>query len=354
MTTPTAEVAIEAARAGVWRWRPSKARLEIIGGVGGHIASLNGEWSLPEFLQHLEGLNRTRLEALLVKGAPGDQVDETAHFKDGDILRFVGVFDDRGDANGLIYSNASLQARAAANVDLVPVYQKILDARTLKVVGFEALARWRGADGLLAGPEELASLGKAADWLDVAPQMIASSARALTTFRAAAGDVYMQVNLSAAEIARARLVEDTAKSIRDHDLSPGLLRIELTEQAALRDADRALGAMSAFRAAGAGLILDDFGAGYSSLAWLIDIPADGVKLDQKLSQMALRPRGFIVIKAMVRLAHDLNLTVTAEGVESQAQAHALAQAGCDYLQGFHYGTPLELEPMLSALKTPVA
>ena len=99
----------------------------------------------------------------------------------------------------------------------------------------------------------------------------------------------MQVNLSAAEIARPLLVEEVAAIIRDANLPHGVLRVELTEQAALRDFEGALGALAAFRAAGAGIVLDDFGAGHSSFAWLAEIPADGVKLDPKLSRMVRQP-----------------------------------------------------------------
>ena len=158
----------------------------------------------------------------------------------------------------------------------------------------------------------------------------------------------MQVNLSAAEISRAKLVDEAATAISGFQFPRGVLRVELTEQAALRDADRALGALAALRAAGAGLILDDFGAGHSSLAWLVDIPADGVKLDPKLTSLISRPRGFKVISAMIGLAHELKLSVTAEGVETDAQARALRDAKCDYVQGWLYGAPL-LEADMSAL-----
>ena len=328
--------------------------MSIHGGQGAHISTLNGDWALDAFLKQFDGLSRSSLENLLLKGESGQAIDETVLFQDGGQARFVGSFIDFGAAHGLIYTDINTPALDPASIDnLRPVFQPIHHAQTREIVGFEALARWLLPDGSLCGPDELETSGLSPDWALVGPIMLMQAAAALSRFREILGDVFMQVNLSAAEIARAKLVEETAHAIEWLSLPRGVLRIELTEQAALRDADRALGALAALRAAGAGLVLDDFGAGHSSLVWLIDIPADGVKLDPKLTSMISRPRGFKVIRAMVHLAHELKLTVTAEGVETEDQARALREAECDYIQGWLYGTAKSEAEMIAQLESAV-
>ena len=342
--------AIMAARAAVWTWRGSGARMSIQGGAGRPVAGLNGDWSMRDFLEQFDGLSGGPLEQLLLSGAAGQAIDESVHLKDGAIVRFVGSFIESGLAHGLIYGDSQERSLTpASEKGLTPVYQCIHDARSGEIVGFEALARWRMPNGALLGPDELSAQGSSPDWTMVGPIMLVAAASALSHFRRIIGDVFMQVNLSAAEIARSELVEQTTQAIKQLSLPRGVLRIELTEQAALRDADRALGALSALRAAGAGLVLDDFGAGHSSLAWLVDIPADGVKLDPKLTSMITRPRGFMVIRAMINLAHELKLKVTAEGVEDVAQSRALRHAECDYLQGWLYGEPMLAKDMVTFL-----
>ncbi len=332
--------AINAARAAVWSWTRSSGRIRIEAEPGSVASGLDGEWTVSDFTGQVDGISRGLVERLTTNGEPGLAIDETFQLKDGASVRFVGAFVDASAARGLIYSDQTGRQNILIDTSgLEPVYQTIIDAHTGKVAGFEALARWRGSGGELIGPDDLSNDGRSADWTQIAPIMVDASAGALSRFRDVAGDVFMQVNLSAAEIGRAYLVRETEAAIKNSGLPRGALRIELTEQAALRDVDRALGALAALRAAGAGLVLDDFGAGHSSLVWLIDIPADGVKLDQQMTAMITRPRGFMVIRAMVRLAHELKLTVTAEGVETEAQATALREAECDFLQGWLFGTP---------------
>ena len=89
------------------------------------------------------------------------------------------------------------------------------------------------------------------------------------------------------------------------------------------------------------MVLDDFGAGHSSFAWLAELPADGVKFDPKLVRMAGHKRADAILQGLVGLVHGLGMTVTAEGVEDVEAAQALRRMGCDYVQGFAYDLPLQ-------------
>jgi EAL domain-containing protein (putative c-di-GMP-specific phosphodiesterase class I) len=341
--TLTADTAVTSARAALWTWAAADRSVSIRAEAGGPLAALDGKWTLDTFLAQFEGLARGMIASRLQEGRPGDPVDVRVMLVDGRPAHIVGTFHDLGVARGLIVSadpNARI-VHGESNVE--PVFQPIRRLEDLSVAGFEALARFRAPDGQLVGPDTLVAQGGQTDWSAIAPVMLLKSAQVLSSLRNAGHDVFMQVNLSAAEIARPLLVEEVAAIIREANLPRGFLRIELTEQAALRDFDAALGALAAFRAAGAGIVLDDFGAGHSSFAWLAELPADGVKLDPKLSRMLRQPRACRIITALTGLIRSLGMTVTAEGIEDPAVAGELLAIGCDYVQGFAYDLPLRMQ-----------
>ncbi len=340
--------AVHAAGAAVWTWHGAEGRISIRAEIGGSLAHLDGSWRLAAFLEQIDGLARSLIAARLNAGAVGDPVDARITLVDGRPAHFVGSFYDRDMARGLIVTSEGAGPRPAAETNVEPVFQAIRRLDDLSVAGFEALARFRTPDGRLVGAETLVGLGGDTDWTAIAPVMLRKSAETLSRLRAEGRNSFMQVNLSAAEIAQPLLVEEIAAIIREAKLPPGRLRIELTEQAALRDFEGALGALAAFRAAGAGIVLDDFGAGHSSFAWLAEIPADGVKLDPKLIRMVVQPRARRILTALAALIRDLGMTVTAEGIEDPTTAPELRALGCDYVQGYAYDLPMLGQDLLAA------
>lgn len=339
----SAETAVASAGAALWNWHAAEDALDFRAEAGGPFSSLDGRWKLSSFLDQVDGLARTAIASRLEEGAPGDLIDVRVTLSTGRPAHFVGSFSDAGVARGLLVSTEASLPVTNTDSNVEPVFQPIRRLSDLSVAGFEALARFRAPDGRLVGAETLLGLGGETDWSAIAPVMLRKSAAALSALRHEGHDVFMQVNLSAAEIARPLLVEEIAAIIRDTGLPPGVLRVELTEQAALRDYEGALGALSAFRAAGAGLVLDDFGAGHSSFAWLAELPADGVKLDPKLSRLAMQPRGRLIVTALTSLIRSLNMSVTAEGIEDREAAPTLRDIGCDFVQGFAWDLPLQGE-----------
>lgn len=328
------------ARAAMWSWSASDGVLVIRADPGAVLAKLDGRWTLQSFLEQVDGLARVRIATPLRQGRAGDPIDIRVTLVDGAPAHFFGAFHDVGMARGLIVPAEAGARMVHGESNVEPVFQPIRRLGTLAVAGFEALARFRAPDGQLVGPDTLVGMGGDTNWAAIAPVMLAKSAQTLAALRAQGHDVFMQVNLSAAEIARPMLVEEAAAIIRDAKLPHGVLRVELTEQAALRDFDGALGALAAFRAAGAGIVLDDFGAGHSSFAWLAEIPADGVKLDPKLCRMIRQPRACRIVTALTSLIRSLGMTVTAEGIEDKVVAEELHAIGCDFVQGYAYDMPL--------------
>jgi EAL domain-containing protein (putative c-di-GMP-specific phosphodiesterase class I) len=350
MTGWNADESIASAGAALWTWQRDENALAIRAEPGGPFSRLDGRWKLDSFLDQIDGLARSLIGSKLRAGGLGDAVDVRITLSDGRPAHFVGSFCDTGLARGLIVAGdgAVLPVHGSSNVE--PVFQPIRSLQDLSVAGFEALARFRTPDGKLVGPDTLIGLGGETDWSGIAPAMLHASAHRLADMLAAGRKVFMQVNLSAAEIARPLLVEEVAAIIREAKLPKGALRIELTEQAALRDYEGALGALAAFRAAGAGVVLDDFGAGHSSFAWLAEIPADGVKLDPKLVRMVKLPRAGKIVTALTGLIRSLGMTVTAEGVEDDAHAPELHAIGCDYVQGYAYDLPLRGQDIEAAFE----
>jgi len=340
-------------QAALWSWHAADSVLTIRAEAGGPLSQLDGRWTLQSLLEQFDGLARVRIATPLRSGRPGDPIDIRVTLVDGRPAHFFGAFHDHGVARGLIVAAEAGARLVHGESNVEPVFQPIRRLDTLTVAGFEALARFRARDGKLVGPDTLVALGGDTDWNAIAPVMLARSAETLAQLRGDGHDVFMQVNLSAAEIAQPLLVEEIAAIIRDAGLPHGVLRVELTEQAAMRDFEGALGALAAFRAAGAGIVLDDFGAGHSSFAWLAEIPADGVKLDPRLCRMVRQPRACRIVTALTGLIRGLGMTVTAEGIEDRMVADELHAIGCDFVQGYAYDMPLRL-PDIAVAFDPVA
>jgi EAL domain-containing protein (putative c-di-GMP-specific phosphodiesterase class I) len=336
----SAATAVTAAGAALWSWHAADNSVAIRAEPGGPFARLDGSWALDAFLKQVDGLARGLISSRLANGRIGDPIDARITLGDGRPAHFVGSFSDDGVARGLLIATDGPVATIHGETNVEPVFQPIRRLDDLSVAGFEALARFRTAEGRLVGPDTLVSLGQDTDWSAIAPVMLQKSAAILSELRGAGRDVFMQVNLSAAEIARPLLVEEIAAILRETRLPRATLRIELTEQAALRDYEGALGALAAFRAAGAGIVLDDFGAGHSSFAWLAEIPADGVKLDPKLVRLVSQRRGGQILAALAALIRKLGMSITAEGIEDPAARPELLAIGCDYVQGYAYDLPL--------------
>lgn len=343
MSPINADSTMTASGVAVWRWEGASDAFVLRAGAGGAYTGLDGHWKLEEFLAQLDGLSRGGVLARLAEGRLADTLDLTLTLNDGRRARMVGSFSDLGVARGLLLTGEGAPAAAVLDTNVEPVFQPIRRLSDMSVAGFEALARFRAPDGRLVGADTLLGLGGETDWQAIAPVMLRRSAEMLVALRNAGHKVFMQVNLSAAEIARPLLVEEAAAIIRNAALPHGVLRIELTEQAALRDYEGALGALSALRAAGAGVVLDDFGAGHSSFAWLAELPADGVKLDPKLSRLAMQPRGGRIVSALTGLIRSLGMSVTAEGIEDARAAGELEAIGCDFVQGFAWDLPLRAQ-----------
>ena len=324
---------------GNWVWHRDAQRLTLDVEPGTPLADLRGSWSLDGLAAILDGLSASRLHESF---ETSDQIGVACDLMlpDGRSLHLLGAFTEPAEARGLVFLDRFMGEDAAELRDvpgprLSPVYQPILSLHTGLTVGFEAFARWEAEGGGTASPHRFQDDGLASNMLLQAVDALAEWRR-----RADRPDVFVQVNLSGRDLEIEGLADLVAALVQGHGLPPGALKLELTEQAPLRDAAAALEAARRLKAAGAGLVLDDFGTGHSSFAWLADLPADSVKIDPTLTRDLDDPRRRAILESVAALARTLGLTSTAEGVESLEAARTLQAIGFDQVQGFAFARPM--------------
>ena len=227
------------------------------------------------------------------------------------------------------------------------VFQPQLHLANGRVQHMEALLRWECPGVGFIGPqvfipvaEEMGLIVRVGEWvMREACREVGRLKRLLATRGAPAPRV--AVNVSAHQLLDEGLVPMVQSALADAGLGPESLEIEITESIFLSDADRALATLEKLRALGIELAIDDFGTGYSSFSYLTQFPFDRLKIDRSLIMNIDQPgKGHAIVSAIIALAHALGMRVTAEGMETQAQADALAALNCDDIQGYGFSRPL--------------
>ncbi|MFN4238012.1 MAG: EAL domain-containing protein [Vogesella sp.] len=246
---------------------------------------------------------------------------------------------------------AALREAIAADV-LVPYFQPIVEVASGKVACVEVLVRWPQAGSMVA-PAAFLPVAEAAGLLPGVEQQVRRKAfAALSDWQQAGLSLQLSLNVSAAEFDSPRFVDELAALVMEAGLQPAMLVLEITEGAVLGNHDAARARMQQLQAAGYRIAIDDFGTGYSSLSYLHAYPFDRLKLDRSfVARLSSDERARKVTAAIIAMAHELGLTVIAEGVEEAAQLAMLQDMGCDQAQGFHLYRPLpagELGVLLQA------
>jgi diguanylate cyclase len=160
----------------------------------------------------------------------------------------------------------------------------------------------------------------------------------------------VSVNLSAANVTDLDLPAKVAAALARHGLPPRALTLELVEDTLMSSPQRARTVLSGLRAIGVATSIDDYGTGYSSLAYLRHLPADELKLDREFTvDLLTDPRAAAIVQHTVALAHALDLRLVAEGVEDAATLDLLARLGCDVAQGFLVARPMPVDDFLTWL-----
>ena len=224
-------------------------------------------------------------------------------------------------------------------------YQPVVRLETGAVAGFEALVRWRHPRRGLTAPDDFLPLAAEMGLMpEIGRFMMKSAARQLQAWRRkheGAHHIWISVNLSPGEVDREGLITEIAGLVRDNELPPKALKLEITETDIMQDPERAAETLNALRGAGASIALDDFGTGFSSLSYLTRLPFDTLKIDRYFVRtMAANEGSAKIVRSVVALGRDLSLEVVAEGVENAIMARTLLDLGCHYGQGFGYAPAL--------------
>ena len=228
--------------------------------------------------------------------------------------------------------------------ELVVHYQPIVDLRTERIVGFEALVRWQHPNRGLVPPSAFIPLAEETDLIiPLGAFVLEKACRQAREWRDQwPGErLVMSVNLSPRQFADPGLVASIAAVLRDTALEPSALELEITETAVMDRSEAGMRALADLRALGVRLVLDDFGTGYSSLAYLRHLPLDTIKVDRSfVTELDDRDPNVAIVKAVLSLAHGLGVNVVAEGIETPTQMARLRELGCDLGQGFVWSRPL--------------
>ncbi|MEV3906171.1 MULTISPECIES: putative bifunctional diguanylate cyclase/phosphodiesterase [Streptomyces] len=231
-------------------------------------------------------------------------------------------------------------------------YQPLVGMEDGRLRGVEALVRWNHPQfGMLTPNRFIALAEEDGSIVPLGRWILDTACRQARRWQLDHPDeppIFVSVNVAVRQVWDSDLVADVAKTLAETGLAPHLLQLELTESAVMGSAGRPLQALQALSDMGVGIAIDDFGTGYSNLAYLSRLPVSVLKLDGSFVRgfqyegegVPPNPADEVVVEAMIQLAHRLGLTVTAECVETSAQATRLRRIGCDTGQGWLYSRPV--------------
>ena len=229
-------------------------------------------------------------------------------------------------------------------------YQPFIDVKTRKILGCEALVRWRHPRHGLVSPADFIPIAEETGLIDQLGSWVLK-----TACRAAANwpdDIRLAVNVSPVQFKGHTLALNVASALGSSGLPANRLELEITEAVLIRDDEEALAILHELRGLGVRIALDDFGTGYSSLRYLQLFPFDKIKIDRCFIKNISEPEGAShIVKAVVDIAAARNMTTTAEGVETAEQLDVLGELGCDQMQGYFF-SPAVPEDKLTRLVAP--
>ena len=218
-----------------------------------------------------------------------------------------------------------------------------LDGR--HVVGAEALIRWPHPERGLLAPDQFLPLAQECGLMPALDRWVLRHALSqVQTLRRLGLEVPIAINLSVDSLSDSGLVDSVLAALRDTGIEAGMLDIEIPEGALMRDVATSASVLAGLDELGVGISIDDFGTGYSSFAYLARFPVHTLKVDRSfVHDMTTNPASRAIVKALIRLAHSLQMRVVAEGAETDEQMAMLQRMRCDEVQGYGYGRPMPFE-----------
>ena len=248
---------------------------------------------------------------------------------------------------------------ALAKNELVLYYQPIISLQDMKIAGFEALMRWKHPEKGLISPgvfipvaEESGFIVELSNWaLDVSCVAIGTLCEAADAKLVSSHPLFVSVNFSVKDFSNGNFYDQIKSTLDARATDPSHIHLEITESLLMQAPGPAKEALEKCRKYGTSVSIDDFGTGYSSLSYLHYFPIDTLKIDQSfIRSMSADPSSKILVKSIIGLAHNMNIKVIAEGIETQAEAITLKELGCEECQGYWFAKPMPLEDALKFVK----
>jgi diguanylate cyclase (GGDEF)-like protein len=283
--------------------------------------------------------------------APAEKVDAERWFQQAEVAVLAAMHEDTAyavyapaqteQAADLLELELDLEAAVRAN-ELELFFQPKVAAATYAPCGAEALLRWTHPRRGRVSPDVFLPVGGKPGLIEPLTSFVLHTAlRLASEWPIRWGPLGVAVNVTPNIVEGGELVELVESALGMWGVEPARLCIEITEGAIMRHPQSSLALLHDLRAQGVRVAIDDFGTGYSSLAYFKNIPADELKIDKSFVMNMLKDRGDrMIVRTVIELAKSFGLEVTAEGVEDAETAAALAELGCDQLQGYHYSAAL--------------
>jgi diguanylate cyclase (GGDEF)-like protein len=241
---------------------------------------------------------------------------------------------------------ADLRTAYESQWQLIPYYQVQINSEG-KAIGAELLLRWQHpVNGMISPADFIPDAEQTGLIVSIGKQVIYQACEQLRQWsqQPQFSALSIAVNVSPIQFNQAHFVEDVLGIVRDSNINPRLLKLELTESSLLKNVDQSIEKMQELQNNGIGFSMDDFGIGYSSLSYLKRLPLDQLKIDQTfVRDIAIDPNDAIIARTIIAMAQNMNLQVIAEGVETEAQKNFLEQNGCSMFQGYFFGRPVPAE-----------
>lgn len=259
--------------------------------------------------------------------------------------RGISIFDQAMQAQVKDRRALELDLRAAiARQELDLHYQPLVDLKTGATIGYEALLRWNHATRGPIPPNIFIPIAEETGMIvDIGEWVIRHALAEAASWPA---HLTVAVNLSPAQMRQETILPVVISALASSGVEPQRLELEITESLLMQDTDDVLGLLHKLRGLGVRIALDDFGTGYSSLNYLRSFPFDKIKIDRCfVSELAEREDCQAIVRSVIALANDLNMTTTAEGVEDVVQLTTLRDGGCDQVQGFYYSKAIPAEEL---------
>ncbi|HET8710378.1 MAG TPA: EAL domain-containing protein [Spongiibacteraceae bacterium] len=294
--------------------------------------------------------------------APDNGLDPDQLLRNADVAMYEAK---RAGGNGYYFFTDEINQRASQLLRLENelrealdkqqfflVYQPLVDLFSMRIIGLEALARWKHPEhGILAPDKFIEVMEGNGMIIELGAQVIAQACRDLVYLSEQNPSFNIAINLSPRQLHDQNLIRTLEQQLRKNLVDPRQLKVEITENSLIEDADENIEILNQLKEMGLTLSIDDFGTGYSSLSYLKMLPVDELKIDRKfISDINIDRDDREITTAVIAMAHNLQLKVVAEGIESGEQLDFLRRNHCDIGQGYLFSKPVPLETIQQMLK----